>query len=271
MKMLLSEIKDTSPTRDHGNMASLVDSINQHGLLHPLVIDQNNVLICGRRRYDALTKLGIKEVEVNVIDCEDKLDLLIKSLAENKIRLNLDSNEYYLAKEEIDQLMRQKHGSQLSGKTITKPRGRPRKKSSSDSDEEVKVREEATKQDETPTKTTDSGWATRKTAELLGESEGKTREDLAIAKAIKTNPKVAEAPTRQGKLDAMGEAKPKRGRPPKAPAEPTVHANDDFRVYKMAVYDWRVFSDKHGHLPKIKELIVVGNKVIAKLEKEYEL
>ena len=55
MKILISEIKIGDRFRkDLGNLGPLMDSIKRHGLLHPVVITEDNQLICGRRRIAAI-------------------------------------------------------------------------------------------------------------------------------------------------------------------------------------------------------------------------
>jgi ParB family chromosome partitioning protein len=55
MQVLLSEITIPERRQRHevGDIAELADSIKSLGLIHPLVIDRNNTLIAGFRRYSA--------------------------------------------------------------------------------------------------------------------------------------------------------------------------------------------------------------------------
>jgi len=43
--------------KDLGDINSLVDSIKSNGLIHPIVVTQNNELISGLRRLEALKQL----------------------------------------------------------------------------------------------------------------------------------------------------------------------------------------------------------------------
>jgi hypothetical protein len=87
----LLDIKDTGPRRDHGTIEfkELKESIERLGLLEPLVINQNQRLLCGRRRFQALRELGIKEVEFKLVKTKDILEEFDISLDENIKRKNL--------------------------------------------------------------------------------------------------------------------------------------------------------------------------------------
>ncbi len=49
---------------DLGEMGTLTNSIRKHGLLCPLVVDKNNVLIAGLRRIEACRQAGLSRVPV---------------------------------------------------------------------------------------------------------------------------------------------------------------------------------------------------------------
>ena len=57
--------------RDMGDLAGLGASINEIGLLHPVVITPDRKLIAGERRLKACTKLGWKTIPVNVVDLDE--------------------------------------------------------------------------------------------------------------------------------------------------------------------------------------------------------
>ena len=91
MKVKLKDITDTKPNREHGKteLESLKCSIKENDLIEPLVINQNNKMICGRRRYQALVELGIEEAECNRITTKDEADELLKAIHENVKRKQL--------------------------------------------------------------------------------------------------------------------------------------------------------------------------------------
>ena len=53
--------------RDLGDVASLAASIGDLGLLHPIVIRPDGLLLAGRRRLEACRSLGWESVPVTII------------------------------------------------------------------------------------------------------------------------------------------------------------------------------------------------------------
>jgi N6-adenosine-specific RNA methylase IME4 len=67
----ISKIKIGSRLRkDLGDIKSLADSIQEVGLLHPIVIDSQYNLVAGLRRLEAAKKLGWKEIDCSMIDLD---------------------------------------------------------------------------------------------------------------------------------------------------------------------------------------------------------
>lgn len=63
MQISVDDIKITKRIRkDNGDISSFADNINEIGLLHPIVINEGNVLICGQRRVLAFKKLQRKQI-----------------------------------------------------------------------------------------------------------------------------------------------------------------------------------------------------------------
>src|SRR4051794_35775078 len=70
-----------------GDVAGLAASINDVGLLQPIVVDGNGVLIAGLRRLAALKLLGRQDVPVNVVaTIDDALSRLKAERDENTQR-----------------------------------------------------------------------------------------------------------------------------------------------------------------------------------------
>lgn len=67
--MQLSEIIIAErPRKDMGDIAALAKSIEQCGLLHPVVVARDGTLIAGHRRIEAVRTLGYTHVPVTVVD-----------------------------------------------------------------------------------------------------------------------------------------------------------------------------------------------------------
>ena len=61
----LDSIKVDDPLReDLGELGELMASIQQYGLLHPIVVDDKRRLIAGHRRLEACKRLGKKRMDV---------------------------------------------------------------------------------------------------------------------------------------------------------------------------------------------------------------
>lgn len=73
-----------------GDVASLAASMDDIGLLHPVVTRRDGTLIVGARRIAAATKLGWKTIPATVIDLDD---ILRGEFAENAHRKNFTMSE----------------------------------------------------------------------------------------------------------------------------------------------------------------------------------
>ena len=84
--------------KDMGDIAGLKKSIQENGILQPLLIDKNNTLIAGHRRLQAAKELTLEEVPVQVIDVGKTKNAYINmapiiQLVENIHRKDLDPIE----------------------------------------------------------------------------------------------------------------------------------------------------------------------------------
>lgn len=57
--------------KDLGDIDGLAASIQDLGLLHPVVVDQRNRLVAGGRRLAAVKKLGWERIPANIVDMEE--------------------------------------------------------------------------------------------------------------------------------------------------------------------------------------------------------
>ena len=66
----ITEIKqyEKNPRKNDSAVDAVASSISQFGFKNPIVIDGNNVIICGHTRYKAAKKLGLDSVPCVVAD-----------------------------------------------------------------------------------------------------------------------------------------------------------------------------------------------------------
>ncbi len=89
----LSDLKATNSYLRFGtDVTDLEKSIQTLGLIAPLVISADNVLLAGARRYQALRNLGITEAMVTVVD-RGPLETELVSIDENLVRKDLSKME----------------------------------------------------------------------------------------------------------------------------------------------------------------------------------
>ena len=65
LKLKVEQIKPyaKNPRKNDGAVSAVAESIKQCGYCSPIIIDENNVILCGHTRLKALKQLGYKEVE----------------------------------------------------------------------------------------------------------------------------------------------------------------------------------------------------------------
>ena len=89
----LSELKATNPYLRLGtDVSELEKSIQTLGLIAPLVISTDNVILAGARRYQAMLNLGYTEAPVMVVD-RNALEKELVSIDENLVRKDLTNIE----------------------------------------------------------------------------------------------------------------------------------------------------------------------------------
>lgn len=78
---------------DFGDITSLARSIEEVGLLHPVVVTPDRRLVAGGRRLAAVTQLGWREVPVTVVDLASAESVLRAEADENTCRKDLTPTE----------------------------------------------------------------------------------------------------------------------------------------------------------------------------------
>ena len=83
----LKDIKpyEKNPRKNDQSVDKVVNSIKEFGFKVPIVIDKNNVIVCGHTRYKAAKKLGLKAVPCVVADDLTEEQIKAYRLADNKV------------------------------------------------------------------------------------------------------------------------------------------------------------------------------------------
>lgn len=110
---------------DLGDLAELMQSINELGLLQPIVVTEDNRLIAGQRRLESCRRLGRTEVPVVVAEnITDAVDLLKAERDENTCRKPMTASELIALGRQIEALEKPKAAEalrrgQLKGAAVT--------------------------------------------------------------------------------------------------------------------------------------------------------
>lgn len=83
----ITELKpyENNPRRNDGAVDYVVNSIKEFGFKVPLVIDRDNVIVCGHTRYKAAKKLKMPSVPCVIADDLDDEQIKAFRLADNKV------------------------------------------------------------------------------------------------------------------------------------------------------------------------------------------
>jgi DNA modification methylase len=157
MKVPIDKIKVSTDRhrKDFSKIAELATSIEEYGLIEPIVITHDFYLIAGERRLRAHVMLGRTEIEAVTMDELDEWHLQALELEENVQRENLSWQEEIAAKVKIHRLYQERHGKTTQGSR-------------------------------------NGGWSMLDTSELLGESAGSTAMDIQLAEALEKNPELGK-------------------------------------------------------------------------------
>ncbi len=95
--------------RDLGDLSELRESIQHVGLLHPIVVTTDLLLVAGQRRLEACRQLGMTEVPASVVTGMDEAsDLLVAERDENTCRKPMTASELYALGKALEELERPK-------------------------------------------------------------------------------------------------------------------------------------------------------------------
>lgn len=94
MQIPLKNIKVKRRIREEPeDIEALMNSMKRYGLLNPITVNSDNVLIAGRRRLEAARRLGWHMISANVIEATDKISELEMEIEENTQRSNFTDSE----------------------------------------------------------------------------------------------------------------------------------------------------------------------------------
>jgi ParB-like chromosome segregation protein Spo0J len=100
MHVNIDDIKITKRIRkDNGDISSFADNINEVGLLHPIVINEANELICGQRRVLAFKNLQRKQIPCTKVNLAS---LAKGEFSENAYRKDFTFSEMVEIKRALD-------------------------------------------------------------------------------------------------------------------------------------------------------------------------
>lgn len=108
MNINIDQIKIGKRIRKHlGDITSLANSINEIGLLHPVVLDKEYRLITGRRRIEAFKQLGHDKIDCRIVgNLAEALDLLKAERDENVCRMDFVPTEALALAERLEPMER---------------------------------------------------------------------------------------------------------------------------------------------------------------------
>lgn len=125
MKLSIDLIRIQNRIRkDYGNIEALSLDIAKNGLIQPIVITPDNILITGERRIIAVKKLGWSEIDAIVMTIRDYEHQLNCEISENECRKDftpLEHHEFGQRLEQIEKLKaeeREKSGKKITLETI---------------------------------------------------------------------------------------------------------------------------------------------------------
>lgn len=94
MKVKISDILIKDRIRQSsGDLAPLMESMMNHGLLNPITINHDYELLAGFRRLEAGKNLGWTDIECHMVSAKSDLEKLLIETEENTTRLEFTEDE----------------------------------------------------------------------------------------------------------------------------------------------------------------------------------
>lgn len=154
---------------DLGDLDELQSSIKRIGLLHPIIVDDDFMLISGFRRYTCCHDLGLKEIDVRRLKDLSEMEKLEIEMEEN-LHKELTWNEIATLRAKIHDLKQKIHGKSIPGHAS-------------------------------------EGWSLENTAESLDVSIATLSQDIKLAEALEKLPDLKSFVSKRQALKALAKAK----------------------------------------------------------------
>lgn len=105
MQISLDDIRVKHRVREEPeDIDQLMDSIKRYGLLNPITVNSDYVLIAGRRRLEAARRLGWHMISARVIENTDTITELEMEIEENTQRSDFSETELLGAYKRLQRL-----------------------------------------------------------------------------------------------------------------------------------------------------------------------
>ncbi|EFW39132.1 ParB N-terminal domain-containing protein [Treponema phagedenis] len=105
MQVAINDIKVKKRVRrEVDNIEKLAESMKQYGLLNPIILTGEFVLIAGERRLRAAKLLGWQTIEATIIDIENKIHALEIEIEENVQRQDFNDEDLSDAFAQLEKL-----------------------------------------------------------------------------------------------------------------------------------------------------------------------
>ncbi len=79
--------------RDAGDLRPLMESMQKHGLVNPIVVTEKRELVAGFRRLESAKRLGWESIPAQIVENLDDISLFEIEVEENTARKDFTSDE----------------------------------------------------------------------------------------------------------------------------------------------------------------------------------
>lgn len=104
-KISIADIKIHKRAREEVlEIEELAESIKRFGLLNPIIVDTNYILVAGYRRLEAAKRLGWSSIDANIIEIKDGISALELEIEENIQRIQFSDEELLNAFKKLNRI-----------------------------------------------------------------------------------------------------------------------------------------------------------------------